>query len=73
MESNGLHDLKKMKSQSLFSESSVMKRWVPYTLLHIKNGVPLCENGVQITFFSPLFLDTFIYIDALLNSLSTDK
>ena len=42
-----------------FSESSVcvrvMKCSVPCTLWHIKNGVPLCENGVQIIFFLPYF------------------
>ena len=76
MESNGLHDLQKMESQSFFSASSicvrVMKCWVPCTLWHIKNGVPLCENGVQIIFF-PLYLDTFKNIEALFNFLSTDE
>ena len=68
---------KKMESQSIFSESSVcvrfMKCWVPCTLWHIKNGVPLSENGVQIIFFSSLFLDIFKNIEALFNFLSTDK
>ena len=50
-----------------------MKWWVPCTLWHIKIWVPLCENGVQIIFFSPLFLDTCKYIEALLNFLSTGK
>ena len=44
----GVHVLRKMESQSFFSESSVcvrvMKRQVPCTLWHIKKGVPLCEN-----------------------------
>ena len=76
MEFNGLHDIQKMESQSFFSESSVcvrvMKCLVPCTLWHIKNGVPLCENGVQTIFFSPLFLVIFRNI-ALVNFLSTDK
>ena len=73
MESNGLHDLQKNEvPMSPVCCVRVMKCWVPCTLWHIKNGVPLCENGVQIMFF-PLFLDTFKNIEALFNFLSTDK
>ena len=77
MESNRLHDLQKMESQSFFSESSVwvrvMKCWVPCTIWNLKNEVPLCKNGVQIIFFSPLFLYTFKNIEALFSFLSTGK
>ena len=47
MESNGLHDLQKMESQSFF----------------------FFANNI----FPPLFLDTFKYIEAPFNFLSTDK
>ena len=57
MESNGLHVLRKMESQSFFSESSVcirvMKRRGPCTLWLIKKGVPLYENWVQVILFLP--------------------
>ena len=50
MESNRLHDLLKMESQSFFSESSVcvrdMRRGEPCTLCHIE------ENEVQVIVFS---------------------
>ena len=42
------------------------------TLWHIKNGVPLCENGVQIIFF-PLISGYIKNIEALFNFFSTDK